>query len=149
MDSKNDKNEKIIYIKTQRGKTAIIYNNYKYKQKYISKNSITWVCTSDECNAKIKTDFKMNVVPYNQTEHKCITKTSSEIKKKIIKINEMRKLANNTCLNNSEIIFEVFKDLDPSNIAMFAKRRSLCKTINKKRNQNITNCSNTREIPDE
>ncbi|KAG0438317.1 hypothetical protein DMUE_3163 [Dictyocoela muelleri] len=58
-------------------------------------------------------------------------------------------MANNSCLNNKQIISEIFKNLDESEISFFSKQKSLNRTIFNVRQKILNNYDNTDDIPEE
>ncbi|KAG0439909.1 hypothetical protein DMUE_2118 [Dictyocoela muelleri] len=68
--------------------------------------------------------------------------------KKNLGKSKIRNLAKQTCLNNSEIISEVFKNLDSSEIARFPKRMSFNRMILNARDLSINSFDGVDDIPE-
>ncbi|KAG0442233.1 hypothetical protein DMUE_0428 [Dictyocoela muelleri] len=126
-ENANHENFKLEFIKTNKNKKHVLYlNHYYYFQNKNNTITTRW-CSKRPCKGKLKTEG--NIGKYtNESEHECISLTLSEIKK-IIGMKKRNNMANNSCLNNKQIISEIFKNFDESEIAFFSKQKSLNRTI--------------------
>ncbi|KAG0421398.1 hypothetical protein DMUE_6294, partial [Dictyocoela muelleri] len=78
--------------------------------------------------------------------HECESLKPAEIKA-IISLNEIKRMAKETYLNNKEIISEVNKDLDISEMSQLRQISTINRIINNIRDKKIINYDNTDDIP--
>ncbi|KAG0437440.1 hypothetical protein DMUE_3681 [Dictyocoela muelleri] len=145
-EKENYENYKPEFIKTNKNKESVLYLNHYYY--FLNKNNTitTWRCSNRPCKGKLKTEG--DIVKYSdESKHECISLTPTEIKK-IMGMRKKKNMANTLCLNNKQIISEIFKNLDESEIAFFSKQKSLNRTIFNARQKILNNYDDTDEIPE-
>ncbi|KAG0438385.1 hypothetical protein DMUE_3123 [Dictyocoela muelleri] len=147
MNKSFENKEEMIFVKTERKNYALIYKNHLYYFKKIKTSSKIWKCHDKKCNCKLITDEEKNL---NEKEiiHTRIPLTNDDLKK-IIVINNIKKLAKESYLNTKQIFSEVFKNLDSAEISKISKHRSIYRMINRVRDENFFNYDSTNDIPSE
>ncbi|KAG0432143.1 hypothetical protein DMUE_5515 [Dictyocoela muelleri] len=134
-------------IKINKNKEYVLYLKYYYYFQNKNNTITTCNCSKRPCEEKLKREG--DIVKYtDESKHECISLTPSEIKR-IIGMKKMKNMANNSCLNNKQIISEIFKNLDESEIASLFKQKSLNRTIFNERQMILNNYDNTDDIPEE
>ncbi|KAG0434600.1 hypothetical protein DMUE_5121 [Dictyocoela muelleri] len=130
--------KKNISLKQKETKQAFLLNYY-YHFKNMKNMIQIYRCSKRPCKGKlmIESDFVKKEIL-----HDCISLNPIHIKKNLL-VCKIRQYANESLLNNKQIICEIFKDIDTSKYCIFKAKKTLKRIINNKRENKINNFNNT------
>jgi hypothetical protein len=119
--TQNEQNE-VTPIISEKNKPNVLYKNFKFYRKTVTKNKIIWYCINKHCNGKLHTTTDHLIIKDTPHNHESLSMEEIKILNQKIKIKQM---AVGSSLKPSSILSNIYSHLDQSERQMLPKTRSI------------------------